>query len=245
MQAQAAIRVVCENCDGTDWTAITIGLIGVLVGALALVYSARASKIAKDTLDVTREEHELAQAQHDLDRQQFEQEQVEQAARADFKLTIGFVDADAESDGGIITTSGSTIWVRLQIGIENVGTRAAGPTKVNVLVPARYGNGTALRWCNADGTEGLDLPAAAITAELVGEGDAASPATYLSRRLQSVSRRGADVMFIRMAVSPPTDGHIELPVRAKAQADELPDDIDEVILDRVLRVRQRGHRSAT
>lgn len=36
----------------SPWTAIAIGIIGVLVGAIALVYSARASTIAKDTLDL-------------------------------------------------------------------------------------------------------------------------------------------------------------------------------------------------
>lgn len=231
-------RVICENCDGTDWTAVTIGVVGAAIGALALIYAARASKIATRTLKVNEEQHALAKAQHDLERQQYERDQVERSARANFKLSVDIVNADTGSDGGTLTTEGNHAMVRLRIGIKNVGDRAAGPTTVNVLLPAQYTGGTALRWCDEGGADIPDVPAPTTTAEEIGDGASAGPAVYLYRYVPTVSLRSPVILFMRFHVGPLHEHPIDVPVRVKTQADELPHHIEEVILDRVVRVQQ-------
>ena len=83
----SAVRVICENCDGTDWTAVAIGAAGALIAGIALYYSATAARLAKDTLDHARAEHALSQAQLELDRRQLQQAEADRARRAIFELT--------------------------------------------------------------------------------------------------------------------------------------------------------------
>ena len=238
MDALGITRVICENCGGTDWTAVAIGVVGVVIGALALIYAARASKVATRTLKVNEEQHAMAKAQHDLERQQYEQDQVERSARASFKLSVDIVNADAGTDGGMLTTEGNHAMVRLRIGIENVGDRVAGPTTVNVLLPAQYGGGSALRWCDEGGADIPDGPAPTTTSEQIGNGANTGPAVYLYCNVPTVSVRSPVILFMRFHVGPLREHPIDVPVRIKAQADELPHDIQEVTLDRVVGVRQ-------
>jgi hypothetical protein len=134
---------------------------------------------AKDTLDLAEEQHKLAQAQHDLERQQFEQRQADRERRAEFKLSVDLLQA---AEGGLLTTASQNLLVRLRVGIENVGTLAAGRTTVNLLVPKRYYDRT-FRWTGPNGEELPSMGGPDHTAEHVGEGDDAGPAAYLAREL--------------------------------------------------------------
>ena len=69
--------------------------------------------------------------------------------------------------------------------------------------------------------------------ETIGDGEPV-PAMYLTRRLDDVALRSPVVMYATIHLEGLAAGaERRLPVRPKAQADELPEDIDEVSVDRL------------
>lgn len=60
-------------------------------------------------------------------------------------------------------------------------------------------------------------------------------AQFLSVELPRVSRRTHYVKFLMFSIDVPHRGEMSVPMRATAQADELPDDIDEVSVPMMLR----------
>jgi hypothetical protein len=230
----SAIRVVCENCGGTDWTAIAVGALGALVGVGALFYAARAFRVTNATLDLAEKQHALTAAQHDLERAQFDLQQADRAARAAFRLTVDLVNAEND----VLITDATNTNVRLRVGVENVGTLAAGRTTVNLLVPERC-----LRWLRWSGPGGQELPEvkpADTTSEQVGGGADAGPSAYLVQVLDSVPRRTPVVLYATLSIEGLQPGTEQsLPVRAKAQADELAEDVFEETVEREFRVRRR------
>jgi hypothetical protein len=202
----------------------------VLVGALALVYSAKASNIAKETLDVTRAQHELAEAQHDLDRRQFEQDQADRSAHAAFELSIDLAEADGDSDGRVQTTDGNYVHVRVRVGISNVGTRAAGPTRVSALIPKSLVSAHVPRWCDAGRRVLTQLGAATTSTEPAGVG-ASGASLRLDRKLDGVSTSAPEVLYFTFRAGPLSERGQEIPVRVRVQADESRADL---VMDRVL-----------
>ncbi len=230
MGVNTSVRVVCDNCGGTDWTAVSIGAVGLIVAVIALYYAARASKLAKHTLDLATQEHALTRAQHDLEREQFEQQQADRAARARFKLTVDLVHAV----DGVVVTESPNLNIRLRIGIRNVGERAAGTTTVNLLVPQSVRR---VSWTGPNGEPAGHMPPDAAD-ETIGDGEPV-PAMYLTRQLDSIALRSPVVMYATIHLEGLAAGaERRLPVRLKAQADELPEDIDEVSVDRLFVVKR-------
>ncbi len=67
-------------------------------------------------------------------------------ARARFTITARPLEADPD---GVLRTDATRVFVRAEIGLANVGDKAAGPTTLNVLLPA----GLDARWCGPGGEE--------------------------------------------------------------------------------------------
>jgi len=161
-------------------------------------------------------------------------------ARARFAVTIRTVDAD---EHGIRWTDAAKQNTRIGIGIKNVGEKAAGPTLINVVVPA------SLEYARWSGPGGEETPAgqmAAPTDELLPDahGRETVSSKFLSMTLGHVGLRPHYEKFLQFPVDlPPRESGLKqttVPVRVKVQADELPDDVDEHAVDYTVHVVRRG-----
>jgi hypothetical protein len=159
-------------------------------------------------------------------------------ARARFRLTPRVLGAN---ERGVIETGGSVRHVRVEIGLKNIGDRAASATVINVVAPRRL---ESLRWCGPKGEDVTDpaLRQTAETAEVLTDVEGRRfEAEYLARELPRVGRKMDYVGWITFAVAVPPEGETSVPLRVTAQADELPDDIQEVserVMVRVVRERR-------
>lgn len=160
-------------------------------------------------------------------------------ARARFEITIRTVDAD---ENGIRWTDADTQITRIGIGIKNVGDLAAGQTLINVIVPRDL---DFARWAGPGGEEKPDGKLTADTPELLPDahGEEAVLSKYLSTTLEQVARRPHYEKFVQFPVElPPRDSGLKqttVPIRVRVQADELPDEIDEYVVDYTVHVVRR------
>ena len=146
----------------------------------------------------------------------------ELAARAKFRLIPSIDGADADNT---IRTNADSIQVRGVFGLKNDGDKAAGTTVLNVLVSRTAHD---LRWCGQQGEDLSDAPKAGNTLEDFGDGHEVA-AYWLAWDVPRVARRPYYVKHFAFWVDVPRAGEVIVPVRMKAQADELPDDIDEEV----------------
>ena len=222
------MRVICENCGGTDWTAIALGLLGVVIGVGALIYAAKASRIAARTLN-------LAEAQHELERRQFDQEQADRAEHAKFNLSACMVTRAGPVAGDVHTVNRERPMIMLRIDLENIGSRGAGVTTVRLLTPV---DGLrAMWWCgpNRERLPGLDHATEAH--EVAEPSDDPRAAMLLSRQLESVPRRRPVVLYAQLLLEDLRAGSsVNRPVRVEVLADELPDDVPEAIVEKVFSI---------
>ncbi|HLI75481.1 MAG TPA: hypothetical protein VKV02_00950 [Acidobacteriaceae bacterium] len=109
----------------------------------------------------------------------------------------------------------------LQIGIHNDGDGAAGLTNIDVLLPATIRQ---FAWCDGDGKP-LDTPGTPIeTDEKLSRESGETPAVWINKEIRRVSTRGGVVCHFKFLVE---RNERCLPIRIKAQCDELPDDKEE------------------
>ncbi|MEK6276938.1 MAG: hypothetical protein AABM29_02860 [Actinomycetota bacterium] len=164
-------------------------------------------------------------------------ERRERRARARFRVTLTPHPGRANW-GGLILTEGNVMNVRVVVGIKNVGDRAAGATLVNVLVPDHL---ESVRWCGPNGEDHPDGPGSTAPAsgwDVLKDGERDYPAKYLSRTIPEVGIKPHYALYFTFHVNVPDPGQGEarVPVRAKVQADEIPEDVDEYVEELVVRV---------
>ena len=144
-------------------------------------------------------------------------------ARARFKVAPGLLNDGVEN--AVIRSDATVVAIRFKVGIKNVGNLAAGETVVNVLVPQALSEP---RWCDPGGEEVEQRPTLAETSErLEGFDGTEYEARYLSKTLPRVGTKPSHVLYFIGDVQVPTEGRVEIPVRVKVQADEIPDDVEE------------------
>lgn len=155
----------------------------------------------------------------------------ELGARAKFRL-IPSVPGSSEP-GYTISTDADAVQVRVVFGLKNDGNKAATATILNALVGRE--NVVSLRWCGPNGEDLDSVPQSGETREdFDGDGDEI-PAWWLPLDVPRVAKRPYYVKYFAFLVAVPTEGEATVPVRLKAQADELPDDVDETV--QTLKVR--------
>jgi hypothetical protein len=201
-----------------------------LAAAVAVFNARRSANAADESAGLAREEVEMMREEHQvwLNRTN---------ARADLHLTLKIVGAD---DQGVLWTEGSSAFVRVEVGTSNDGERAAGRTTFNVLAPrgTRY-----LRWCGPGGEELADVRPPAQTSEALTYPDGrVVESDCLYATLPEVGLRTPEVRFLSFSVNFPepveAGAEVVVPIRAKASADELPEDVEEVVLDHLACIRR-------
>jgi hypothetical protein len=76
-------------------------------------------------------------------------------------------------------------------------------------------------------------------------GDAEAPdgseveASYLTKTVDRVGTKPGHVLNLMCFADVPQTGRREIPFRVKAQADEIPNDIDEYVIDRIIGIEHR------
>ena len=153
-------------------------------------------------------------------------------ARARFALTLTAANADAE---GVIRTEGNAASVRVEVGIDNKGTLAAGETVINVMFPRWL---DVLGWCGPNGQE-IERARSSIaqTSETLEAPDGSEvEASYLVKTVDRVGTKPGHVFNFMCFVDVPETGRLEIPLRLKVQADEIPNDVDEYVEDVVIGV---------
>lgn len=155
-------------------------------------------------------------------------------ARANFRLTLSPVGTDPD---GVRRTTAGKCATRVALGIKNTGKKAAGETVINVLIPRQLEN---VRWCGPNGEKLEDKSAVtANTAEkLVGPDGTEHQSMYLVRTLSRVGTKPNHVVFFEFYVEMQKSGEVVVPVRAKVQADEIPDDIEDYRAELPVRVER-------
>jgi hypothetical protein len=165
----------------------------------------------------------------------------EQEARARFDVSVRTVDADEE---GIRWTDANTTTqiTRIAIGLKNIGDRPAGETLLNILVPEGL---EYARWSGPGGEEIPDGKQTAPTPELLqdADGEERIASKHLGTTWRRIGMRSHYEKYVTLPVQlPPRETGLQqgtVPVRIKVQADELPDDIDEYVIDYTVRVVRR------
>jgi hypothetical protein len=150
-------------------------------------------------------------------------------ARAKFDVTLRVLDGVGVD--GVRKTRTSRKVVHVEVGNSNTGNREAGRTVVNVLAPASLPR---LRWSGPGGEERKDLdPPAPIPSETLTDADGREhPARYLYRELPGVRLRPGNVCHFSFTMKAGWDS---VPLLVKVQADELPEDVPEVIAHLMVR----------
>ncbi|HEX5308065.1 MAG TPA: hypothetical protein VFW38_03185 [Solirubrobacteraceae bacterium] len=150
-------------------------------------------------------------------------------ARARFVITLQAIMSEpaVEVDDplAVSAAAGQAFEQMLEIGLTNTGDGAAGPTVVNVLVPAYV---RVFVWTTAGSRVTSDQRDSRETEETLTQGDREVPSRWISCEVPRVSTRTPVLLHFRLNV----DAFAQrVPVRVKVQCDELPDDVYEVVKD--------------
>jgi hypothetical protein len=93
-----------------------------------------------------------------------------------------------------------------------------------------------LQWCGPNG-EALGLTGPSTTDEVLCDSAGNElAASYLDVEMPRITRRSGYVRHAYFFAAPPEEGVLEVPLRAKVQADELPEDVDEEVLDWIISI---------
>jgi hypothetical protein len=203
--------VNCATGADTSWPTV-----------LALIFAAIAAAIATRSLLIQATEHKR------LTR--------ELAKRADFEVTVrptGDQYTNVGRDSASLVVRATFVILRFEIGLRNIGQRAAAHTVLNVLAPDSYGD---LTWTLSNGGKRENLQAPAMkTSESLEQGRGS---WWISEEIERIALRTPKLRHIAFAVQVPTDGELTVPLRIKAQADDLPDDVEERVKDYTVTVSQ-------
>lgn len=157
------------------------------------------------------------------------------SARARFDVSVETVGADSE---GVFRTTGTGGTIRVSIGVQNTGEVAASETLVNVVFP----RGTGVEWCGAQGEPvgdrryPADTPGEALHKP---DGRELTETQYLADTWDRIGLRPHYVKFVKFMVNVPDAGEAAVPLRVRVEADELPDDQPEYVIDHMVRVGPR------
>jgi hypothetical protein len=224
MSTAQHVIFTCSNCasDGTDW----LGIVTLVVAGIAATVGLVALLWTKSDRQQLREQQAAFMAEHNEYMKQLR-------ARAHFKITLTVINASRPRDDdplGIMSAVGLTMWSRFEIGVANSGERTAGPTVVNVLVPA---NLSEFFWSDATGRKLVDADAPVATSEPLRIDDRDFGAQWISVELPRVSTRTPRLVWFTCSIASNVN---QMPIRIKVEADELPEDGSEVVVDAVFRV---------
>ena len=136
----------------------------------------------------------------------------------------------------MIRTDDLTITVRVEIGLKNVGERAAQETVLNVIVPRVFRN---FRWSGSRGEVLPEVRPPSIPRRSTDAEGVVHVSHYLDKTIARVTRRTHYVTFVVLNVNVPRSGVKSVPVRVTAEADELPDDDPEESELLMVRVTRR------
>lgn len=213
------MHLAASTSDYLAGASVLVALIGVIVAVAAAVYAKRSADATDEAVGMARTEHQEFLA--------------ELRRHARFVLTL---TAQNEGPAGVVTTEGSVMPFRLEVGLSNEGTRAAGQTTVNVLFPSRYRPDAT--WSGPQGGPLEAMASTMATDEMLHDGVSQVEASYLSKVLPRVGRRDHGVLFGQFGVTVPAPGEppVLVPIRLYADADELAND-DKPMVERVFRVR--------
>lgn len=212
------VPVVC----GLDAN-LVVALVSLLLAGGALIYAKRAADAADASLTLTREEAQRSRLEHEEFLRQLR-------ARARFEVTL---TAEGADENGVITSDATVIYVTVEVGLRNVGEKAAGPTFINLLVPRSI---THFRLMTAAGGEDPQQ-ARPVPETLAADGDEVA-AQYLSMERERTPRRTSFVRRAFLQVPVPDAGESVVPLRVKVESDDLADDEPEVVREMLLRVRR-------
>jgi hypothetical protein len=202
------VDVHCTNCGGSN----TLTVVGIVIGFLAL-------GVSLTTLSVLLRPRGLIMKRL--------------GARAKFKLTAQ-VENGTEPD--LMETDATSVFVRVRIGLENVGDKEAANTTLRVLAPRTQDY---FRWTDQLGREQPeDYATSDETLDVEGQGP--QPTKYVTEEIPIVKLRTPAVRWVSFIAGIPPEGEARTPLRIKAQSDDLPDDTFEEVLDFEVRVRKPG-----
>lgn len=207
------------ECGADFWLALgasLTGAIGLVIAVAAALYAKRSAESAKEAVAVARAQFELMEEEHQW-------LSTERKASADLAITLTCPIADED---GVVRTSATSTNAPIEIGIENTGDKAAGPTTVNLLAPTTLPH---LRWTGPNGEDEPDGSRTAKTSEpLIDDAGKHVDAKYLSKQLPRVGVRDHIVLFVRFSAdTPPGSEPFHIPFKATASADEMPGDAPE------------------
>jgi hypothetical protein len=217
--------VAAQDPHWIEYIAAVGGLAGVLLAVVAAMYAKRSADAANHAVSLARDEINMAKAEHSEFLRQLR-------ARARFRLTLRILEPEPGQDG-VIRALGS-VRVLAEVGLKNIGERAAGETLLQVIAPRNVAN---FRWSGPKGEARPDLLAALETPEeLTDDNGKVHLGQYLDRGIERVTRRTYYVAFFAFDVETPPTGVRSVPVRVTAEADELPDDEPEASERGMIRV---------
>jgi hypothetical protein len=208
-----------------EYVAAFGGLAAVVLALVAALYAKRSADATDQAVQLARDEVEMARAEHAEFLHQLQ-------ARARFQLTPRPVYPEPDEDG-VLRIDATTLQVRVEIGLKNVGNRAAGETVLNVVAPRYLMN---FRWSGPLAEE-LAVAGPALTAEeLTDDQGRVFVGQYLALILPSVTRRSHYARYFVFSIDVPRTGITSVPFRLTAEADELPDDEPELSEPLMIRV---------
>jgi hypothetical protein len=130
--------------------------------------------------------------------------------------------------------------VRVVFGLKNEGDKAATTTILNALVAQEHV--VSLRWCGPNGEEIDGSPPSGHTVENFEDNDDGHDegkkiaAHWITLELTRVAKRPYYVRYFEFNVAVASANEAVIPVRLKAEADELPDDVREATQTLLVRV---------
>jgi hypothetical protein len=214
--------------DPVEYIGALGGLAGLALAAVAAWYAKRSSDATDRAVSLARDEVEMARAEHAEFLRQLQ-------ARAKFQFTVR--PTPEPGDDGVIRVDATVACVTVEIGLRNVGERAAGETLVNAIAPRDLRE---FRWSGPHGEVRPDDSDPAETREELTDDDGrVYPGQYLDKELPRVTRRPYYVTWVTLMVEVPAQGVRSVPLRFTAEADELPDEeplVSETLMLRVGKV---------
>jgi hypothetical protein len=151
---------------------------------------------------------------------------VRARARFDFSFKVGNYESSTRER--VIEASSSSIRPVVRLRIGNYGDAAASSVLLNVLLPISV---EGLRWCGPNGEELASSkagPPVAADYQLHDHVGAPVRAQHLVAEWFRVPRKGGAVFFFCFTLPLPRSGaEVRVPINAVAQADEIPDEVDE------------------
>jgi hypothetical protein len=219
------MTVECSNCGGIG-PEFWLSLAALLFAGVAGWYAKRSADATNQALTLARDEVDMARTEHNEFLRQLQ-------ARARLVVELS---AKGANDDGVLRMGGTAGTVIVRVGLSNDGERAAGATVINVLVPRRT---ESFAWCGPNGEPLPDLPSPEpIPETLTGPDGREVEAAYIAAELPRVGLKAHLVRFVKFYVTLPQDrSDVVVPIYARASADELPDDVDEVTHRLDVRIR--------